>query len=100
MITNIDKKVVCVKDIPSNIIEEAIFILKNDIATTKKESLKIKRKDIIDQETRDFLKEYIPKIENDRRGYKKNSQLQKMTEFVFLMVLSIFACFLVIYMIF
>ena len=45
-----NKKVICVRDIPSNLIEEAIFILKSDDEIENKKT-KESRKQIILRET-------------------------------------------------
>ena len=38
MILNSDKKVICIREIPSNVIEEAIFILKENVIENECES--------------------------------------------------------------
>lgn len=79
MITNTNKKVICVKDIPSNIIEEAIFILKTDI-TSSSEKIEKKRKEIIESEAQNFLKDYmdeIPEYEiNEEKRDFKNTKIK------------------------
>ena len=61
------KKVVCIKDIPSNLIEEAIFILKTDTLESKKENLEIKTKEIILNEAEEIVNEYERKYESDKK---------------------------------
>lgn len=61
MNTHTNKKVVCVKDIPSNLIEEAIFILKSDVVDDKKS--KGARREIILKETEDLVREYSDEFE-------------------------------------
>ena len=51
MITNTNKNIICVKDIPSNIIEEAIFILKPNVD----EECVDMRKEIAREEAEEFL---------------------------------------------
>lgn len=75
MITNINKKVICVKDIPSNLIEEAIFILKTDTSTNKTNNEK--RKEIAQKEAEDFLSEYLSKFRKDNIEEKNNKKIRK-----------------------
>lgn len=76
-----NKKVICVKDIPSNLIEEAIFILKSDAENENKKT-KESRKQIILRETEDFVKKYTDEFdrlkndEKDRDEYKKELKLK------------------------
>lgn len=58
MNTHTNKKVVCVKDIPSNLIEEAIFILKSDCTDSSNPKIESTRKEIILKETEDLVNEY------------------------------------------
>ena len=58
MNTHTNRKVVCIKDIPSNLIEEAIFILKADDIDDKGKKSKISRHEIILKETEDLVREY------------------------------------------
>ena len=58
MNTSTNRKVVYIKDIPSNLIEEAIFILKSDIEESDNKKLNITRNEIILRETEDLVKEY------------------------------------------
>ena len=64
MIINSDKKVICVKDIPSNIIEEAIFVLKNN--NYENEELEDSSKEIILTEAEDIIEEYIEKMNEEK----------------------------------
>ena len=80
MLTNDHKKVICVKNIPSNIIEEAFFILKTDKETSKNPRSAETKKDLLLQETRDFLHTYSFDFENERRKkelWKKKEQKLK-----------------------
>ena len=58
MNTSTNRKVVYVKDIPSNLIEEAIFILKSDIEESDNKKINITRNEIILRETEELVKEY------------------------------------------
>lgn len=70
MTSNTNKNVICVKDIPSNIIEEAIFILKEDVDG---DAVDI-RKEIARDEAEEFLTEYVFDLENIHR---KNREPKK-----------------------
>lgn len=61
MITNGNKKVICIKDIPSNIIEEAIFILKAD----EKSTGKARRKEFAMREAESFVTDYSKQLEGE-----------------------------------
>ena len=63
MNTSINKKVICVKDIPSNLIEEAIFILKTDSENITNEKINLMRKEIILKETEELVQEYEDEFE-------------------------------------
>lgn len=65
MIMHSDKKVVCIREIPSNIIEEAIFILKPNVAEDQNEIGEERTKDIILSEAEDIVDEYINKMQFD-----------------------------------
>lgn len=71
MTSNTNKNVICVKDIPSNIIEEAIFILKEDV---DEDTVDI-RKEIARDEAEEFLTEYVFDLENIHR---KNTGAKKI----------------------
>ena len=66
MITNTNKNIVCVKNIPSNIIEEAIFILKNDLESSKKEKIVKMKNEIFLNESESIIKEYSLEFEKER----------------------------------
>lgn len=82
MITRINKNVICIKDIPSNLIEEAIFILKTSNDKEKSFAIKSKNKDIIMSEVNEIIRDCSNKLEveqetakiqekNDREKLKK-----------------------------
>lgn len=91
-----NKKVICVKDIPSNLIEEAIFILKSDAENENKKT-KESRKQIILRETEDFVKKYtdeFDRLKNDEKDmaeYKKELKLKM----VLCGVLVVAGCYLI-----
>lgn len=86
MNTSINKKVICVKDIPSNLIEEAIFILKSDVVTNENKKTELIRKEIILKETEDFLKEYSDEFEEIEINEEVNNNI--LNNFNFKMVLG------------
>lgn len=69
MITRLNKNVICIKDIPSNLIEEAIFILKTN---DEKEPLKTKNKDIILNEADSIIKECSTKLQEEISSQRLN----------------------------
>ena len=94
MTTNINKKVICVKDIPSNIIEEAIFILKSDVSKNEKNQLK--RKEIATKEVEYILNDYIEQMRKDEIEHRKRINSKNNKEKIFLMGTVILAiCYLV-----
>lgn len=78
MIMNSDKKVICVKDIPSNIIEEAIFILKENIIEETDEENEERNKDIILTEAEDIVNEYINKMEFEKDDYNEEFEISNI----------------------
>ncbi|MBO5179850.1 MAG: hypothetical protein J6B87_05855 [Clostridia bacterium] len=70
MITRINKNVICIKDIPSNLIEEAIFILKTSNGKEKSFSIKSRNKDIIMSEVNEIIKDCSSKLEVEREVAK------------------------------
>ena len=62
MITRLNKNVISIKNIPSNLIEEAIFILKTN---DEKEPIKEKSKDIIMKEADSIIKECSTKLQEE-----------------------------------
>ena len=91
-----NKKLICVKDIPSNLIEEAIFILKSDDEIANKKT-KESRKQIILRETEDFVKKYtdeFSRLKNDEKDvieYKKDLK----SKIILCGVLVVVTCYLV-----
>ena len=78
MISNVDKNIIMIKDIPSNMIEEAIFILKENVSDkmidakielAKSES-ELFLQNYIDDEISNSLKQKV-KSENDKKQKRK-----------------------------
>lgn len=76
MITRINKNVICIKDIPSNLIEEAIFILKDKDDNHNNLIVKHKTKDIIIDEAQEIIKDCSNKLERDDENNKREIQKQ------------------------
>lgn len=95
MITNVSKKVICIKEIPSNMIEEAIFILKNDVPHSQNEKMKNRRKEILEDEANFFLNDYMKIVENEKRQEKKKKHFRGKTfDIVFFTFFTLIACYL------
>lgn len=76
MISNVNKNVIFVKNIPSNIIEEAIFILKEDVSDARIEE----KLDIAKGEAEMILQDYIDnEIVNTLKS--KNEEMNKNHKF-------------------
>lgn len=94
MITNTNKNVICIKNIPSNLIEEAIFILKsNDVIENEK--TRNKRKKIAENEAEIFLNDYINEfskndIESDDKKLKKTK-----IKAIIITALSVIVCYII-----
>ena len=97
MNTHTNKKVVCVKDIPSNLIEEAIFILKSDVVDDKNSKTKGARREIILKETEDLVREYSDEF--DRMEIEEENEKVITNEFKMKIVLSAVLVVLVCYLI-
>lgn len=78
MITKLNQNVLLVKDVPSNLIEEVILILKTEdkkIKNKTKEILMIEAKEIINDCSIKLQKEYETKRrEENEREYKRRKQ--------------------------
>ena len=92
MIMNLGKKIICVKDIPSNIIEEAIFILKANVVDNKSGKLEMKSKEIILDEAEDIVDEYLEKIQAERNSLQQSNKERIKKEIVYIIGLFIIAC--------
>ncbi len=95
LITNTNKKVICIKDIPSNLIEEAIFILKNDMDMGKNTKHLETKKKIILQETKDFLRTYEADLERERRKSRETIEKKKRMKLAMGMI-AFFALFVMV----
>lgn len=93
MNTHTNKKVICVKDIPSNLIEEAIFILKSDVVEDKKGT----RKEIILKETEELVREYSDEFSNmEIETYEeKNIKSDFKLKVVLSAILVVLVCYLI-----
>ena len=93
MIMNLGKKIICVKDIPSNIIEEAIFILKSNVVENKNNKLEAKSKEIILDEAEEIVDEYLEKIqsEKDCKSKMNNEKTGRIKEIIYITGLVIIA---------
>lgn len=76
MITRINKNVISIKDIPSNLIEEAIFILKTNEDNGKGLTVKNKNKDIIMTEVNEIIKDCSNKLEMEHENIKRIEKRQ------------------------
>lgn len=97
MITNTNKKVICIKDIPSNLIEEAIFILKTDIDASN-EKLKKKRKEIIENEAESLLNDYMDDVSDYDYEYETETEKlnfrNKKIKAILITVSAVIVCYL------
>lgn len=97
MITNTNKKVICIKDIPSNLIEEAIFILKTDIDASN-EKLKKKRKEIIENEAESLLNDYMDDVSDYDYEYENEAEKlnfrNKKIKAILITVSAVIVCYL------
>lgn len=80
MIMNVGKKIICIKDIPSNIIDEAIFILKSNVVDCKKGEIEEKSKAIILNEAEEIVDEYINKIHEEKNAIieENNDKIKRL----------------------
>lgn len=77
MITRINKNVISVKDIPSNLIEEAIFILKTNDVKEKGMVIKDKNKDIIMSEVNEIIKDCSTKLQIEHENIKMEERRER-----------------------
>jgi hypothetical protein len=79
MITRISKKVICIKDIPSNLIEEAIFILKTNDKNdaSDKPSQKKRGSDLILREAEEIVNEYVGKFQKEFESERRVTERKK-----------------------
>ena len=96
MIMNLGKKIICVKDIPSNIIEEAIFILKSNIVDNKNTKFEMRTKEIILDEAEEIVDEYLEKIQEERKSDDSKTeriiQIKKELIYIFGLFIITYVC--------
>ncbi len=72
MLTRLSKDVICVKDIQSNLIEEAFFILKSN--GLEEMDTNNKRRDIAMLEIGDLIEDYSTKLKIENEQYRKETE--------------------------
>ena len=77
MIMNLGKRIICIKEIPSNLIDEAIFILKPNAVEKKNNALEEKTKQIIMNEAQDITNEYVNTIQHEKNIEEQNENCKK-----------------------
>ena len=102
MVTKINKNVMLVQDIPSNLIEEVILILKSEdkkIKNKTKEILMLEAKEIIDdcsaklQKEREEIRKIEREIENKKRRQKAN--MMAISGFALFTIAVILLCLMI-----
>jgi predicted nucleic acid-binding Zn ribbon protein len=103
MITKSNKNIVCIKDIPSNLIEEAILILKPNVSKDEKTNdVKPKSREIILKEAEEIIKEYssTAQIEKDaailERRRKTLEAKKKIKQNLGMLLCGIFAILVIL----
>lgn len=96
MLVNMGKKVICIKDIPSNLIEEAIFILKTNDKEPKAE-FEHKTKEIILEEAENIISDYafqaqISNNEEEDTNLKKIRQIKFEACYIIALVVIVCVC--------
>ena len=91
MIMHVGKKIICMKDIPSNLIEEAIFILKPNVTQKENDKFENKTKEIILDEAEYIVEQYAIKLneKKDEENFKELSKIYR--EAIYIIALLIFA---------
>ena len=91
MISNVDKNIIMIKDIPSNMIEEAIFILKENVSDkmvdakielAKSES-ELFLQNYIDEEISDSLQKKVQEDKKTKNKRKTNGIIAAVLAIVF-----------------
>lgn len=95
MIMHMGKKIICLKDIPSNLIEEAIFILKPNTIEKENDRFENKTKDIILDEAEYIVEQYMIKLDekNDARNLKELSKIKR--EAIYIISILVFAAIVI-----
>lgn len=101
MIMHMGKKIICIKDIPSNLIEEAIFILKSNAVENKNVKFESKKKEIILDEAEEIVEEYVEKIQQENANENNkilNNNIQSKKELIYIagLVIITFICISVV----
>lgn len=91
MIMHVGKKIICMKDIPSNLIEEAIFILKPNVIQNENDKFENKTKELILDEAEYIVEQYMVKLDEkkDEENFKELSKIKR--EAIYIIGLLIFA---------
>lgn len=102
MVTKVSSNVVRIKDIPSNLIEEAIFILKTNIKEDEKsKEIKKHSKDIILKEAEEIINEYMMSAQKEHEEKRQIEREEKRrlkkikTNVIFLSCTFALICFLI-----
>lgn len=95
MIMHMGKKIICLKDIPSNLIEEAIFILKPNTIEKENDRFENKTKDIILDEAEYIVEQYMIKLDekNDAQNLKELSKIKR--EAIYIISILVFAAIVI-----
>ena len=94
MITNDGKRVVCFKEIPSNVIEEAIFILKPDFKGAQNEQLKKSKKAILLSEANELICFYDERMKQQQAQREEYWRKQKIKIVGYAVIFAV-VCFLI-----
>lgn len=100
MLTDLSKNVIFIKDIQSNLIDEAFFILKHDDNNSNSKYAK-KRREIIMTEINEIIKEYSMKFQSERERTRKQeankkAKQKKIKKNIFLFaVIFVATCFII-----
>lgn len=81
MLVHAGKKVICIKDIPSNLIEEAVFILKTNDKEPKAE-FEHKTKEIILEEAKNIISDYVIQMQIVNNN-EEDANLKKLKQIKF-----------------
>ena len=96
MVIRMGKKIVCIKEIPSNLIEEAIFILKSDVIENQDNKYEGQTKEILLDEAEHIVAEYVSKLQNKKSLNIIENKKQMIKESIYitgiLIILGICIC--------
>lgn len=95
MLVNMGKKVICIKDIHSNLIEEAIFILKTNDKEPKAE-FEHKTKEIILEEAENIISDYAFQVQisnsEEESNFKKLRQIKFEACYITALIVIVCIC--------